>query len=62
MEFMEKEKIKEIIESEITLELNLERNNPDKKAKRSVLIKTNYLKERLEHLRNRIIFKIESLT
>jgi hypothetical protein len=61
MELMEKEKIKEIIESEISLELSLERNNPEEKAKKNVLVKTNYLKERLEHLRNRINFKIENL-
>lgn len=58
---MEKEKIKEIIEREIDLELNLERNNPEEKAKRNILIKTNYLKERLEHLRNRMFYKIDNL-
>jgi len=57
---MEKEKIKELIEKEIDLELSLERNNPEPKAKRSVKIKTNYLKERLEHLKNRMFYKINN--
>ena len=56
----EKERIKEIIESEIELELSLGRNNPEEKAIRNVIIKTNYLKERLEHLRNRMFFKIDN--
>jgi len=58
---MEKDKIKELIEKEINLELSLERNNPEPKARRNVIIKTNYLKERLEHLRNRVIYKINNL-
>ena len=57
---MEKEKIKELIEKEIDLELSLERNNPEPKARRNVIVKTNYLKERLEHLKNQIFFKIDN--
>jgi len=56
----ETERIKKIIEKEIELELNLRRNNPEEKAKRNIIIKTNYLRERIEHLKNRILYKIDN--
>ena len=56
----ETERIKEIIEKEIEQELSLERNNPELNAKKSLRVKTNYLRERLEHLQTKIFFKIDN--
>ncbi len=56
----EVERIKNIIDNKITIEFKLERNNPDSKAKRNNIIKTNYLKERLTHLRSQIMFSIDN--
>ena len=57
---LEIDKIKKIILSKFNTEFKLERNNPDSKAKRSIVVKTNYLKERLWHLQSQILFNIDN--
>jgi hypothetical protein len=57
---MQPQEIKNLINKEIEIELKLKRNNPDSKSKNNVIVKTNYLKERLEHLRNRLFYFIDN--
>jgi hypothetical protein len=52
---MDNQGIKDLIEKEIELELNLKRNNPEPK----VIVKINYLRERLEHLKGRLFYFID---
>mgnify|MGYP001585408204 CR=1 FL=1 len=56
----ERERFKEIIENEVNEEFSLDRNNPEPRAKRNLIIKINYLKERIEHLKKKIIWKIDN--
>ena len=57
---MDPQEIKNLINKEIEIELKLKRNNPEEKAKKNVIVKTNYLKERLEHLRSRLFYFVDN--
>ena len=55
----ERERFKKIVNEEVCLEFNLERNNPQN-PKGKLREKINYLKDRIEHLSNRILYKIDN--